>query len=214
MDDPTASRTTPTLIAPYGGRLVDFLAGDEERREAVARAARLPSIQLSPRSLCDLELLATGAFSPLDRFMGRADYLRVVEDMRLSSGLLFPIPVTLPVGDAARPGGRRGGGAAHPQQRRRRAHAHRGDLGVGSRARGASRARHDRCPPPLRRRDARMGQDVRLGRPHGRRVAQAPRLRRPAPRPGGGPRRPRGQGLRPMSSHSRPAIPCIGPTRR
>jgi sulfate adenylyltransferase len=100
VDDPTAPRATPTLITPYGGRLVDVLAGDEERREAVARAARLPSIQLSPRSLCDLELLATGAFSPLDRFMGRADYLRVVEDMRLSSGLLFPIPVTLPVGDA------------------------------------------------------------------------------------------------------------------
>ncbi len=100
MNDPTASPPTAPLIAPYGGRLVDLLAGDEERREATARAARLPSIQLSPRSLCDLELLATGAFSPLDRFMGRADYLRVVEDMRLSDGLLFPIPITLPVVDA------------------------------------------------------------------------------------------------------------------
>jgi sulfate adenylyltransferase len=100
VDDPTASDATPTLIAPYGGRLVDLLAGEEKRREATARAARLPSIQLSPRSLCDLELLATGAFSPLDRFMGRADYLRVVEEMRLASGLLFPIPITLPVADA------------------------------------------------------------------------------------------------------------------
>jgi sulfate adenylyltransferase len=100
MDDPTASHPTPTLIAPYGGRLVDLRAGDEERREATGRAAGLPSIQLSPRSLCDLELLATGAFSPLDRFMGRADYLRVLEDMRLSGGLLFPIPITLPVADA------------------------------------------------------------------------------------------------------------------
>jgi sulfate adenylyltransferase len=99
VDDPTAPRVTPGLIAPYGGRLVDLLAGDEERREASARAARLPSIQLSARSLCDLELLATGAFSPLDRFMGRRDYLRVVADMRLSSGLLFPIPITLPVAD-------------------------------------------------------------------------------------------------------------------
>ena len=100
MDDPTASHPTPSLIAPYGGHLVDLLAGDEERREATARAAGLPSIQLSPRSLCDLELLAAGALSPLDRFMGRADYLRVVEDMRLASGLLFPIPITLPVADA------------------------------------------------------------------------------------------------------------------
>ncbi|HXJ78837.1 MAG TPA: adenylyltransferase, partial [Candidatus Methylomirabilis sp.] len=99
MEEPTASPVTPLLIPPYGGRLVDLLAGDDERREASARAARLPSIQLSARSLCDLELLATGAFSPLDRFMGRADYLRVVEDMRLSNGLLFPVPITLPVSD-------------------------------------------------------------------------------------------------------------------
>jgi sulfate adenylyltransferase len=106
VDDPPASRLTPTLITPYGGRLVNLVADDEERREATARSARLPSIQLSPRSLSDLELLATGALSPLDRFMGRADYLRVVEDMRLDSGLVFPIPVTLPVGDT--PGLREG----------------------------------------------------------------------------------------------------------
>jgi sulfate adenylyltransferase len=100
VDDPTASGAPTGLIAPYGGRLVDLSAGEEERREASARAARLPSIQLSSRSLCDLELLATGALSPLDRFMGRADYLRVVEEMRLSGGLLFPMPITLPVADA------------------------------------------------------------------------------------------------------------------
>ena len=63
----------------------------------MALATRLPSIQLSPRALCDLELLATGAFSPLDRFMGRADYLRVLAEMRLADGTLFPIPITLPV---------------------------------------------------------------------------------------------------------------------
>ena len=66
-------------------------------KEILARAAGMPSIQLSQRALCDFELLITGAFSPLDRFMGREDFLRVVEEMRLADGALFPIPVTLPV---------------------------------------------------------------------------------------------------------------------
>jgi sulfate adenylyltransferase len=87
------------LIPPYKGRLVALLAPAAEREALRARAKRLPSLQLSPRSLCDLELLATGAFSPLDRFMGEADYRRVVEAMRLADGTLFPIPVTLPVPD-------------------------------------------------------------------------------------------------------------------
>ncbi len=60
-------------------------------------------MQISARSLCDLELLATGAFSPLDRFMGKADYERVLTEMRLSDGTLFPIPVTLPVDESALP---------------------------------------------------------------------------------------------------------------
>ena len=50
--------------------------------------------------MCDLELLSTGAFSPLDRFMGREDHERVLEEMRLSNGSVFPISVTLPVHEA------------------------------------------------------------------------------------------------------------------
>jgi len=60
-------------------------------------AKSLPAVDLSERALCDLELLATGAFSPLDRFMGSADYERVVGEMRLADGHVFPIPVTFPV---------------------------------------------------------------------------------------------------------------------
>src|ERR1043166_2006152 len=92
------------LITPYGGKLVNLLVPDAERAELTRYAYTLPSIQLSPRSLCDLELLAVGAFSPLDRFMGREDYLGVVEKMRLKDGTLFPMPITLPVaeGDAIR----------------------------------------------------------------------------------------------------------------
>lgn len=88
------------VIPPYGGKLVELLIVEEEaRREWTAKAESLPSLQLSPRSVCNLELLATGAFSPLDRFMGQADYHRVLSEMRLADGTLFPVPVTLPVPD-------------------------------------------------------------------------------------------------------------------
>ncbi len=88
---------TSTLIAPYGDKLVDLLVPAEAVDECKAYATHLPSLQLSARSVCDLELLASGAFSPLDRFMGPADHQRVLDEMRLASGLLFPIPITLPV---------------------------------------------------------------------------------------------------------------------
>lgn len=86
-----------TLIAPYGNKLVDLVVSPEKAEALKAHATHLPSIQISARTACDLELLATGAFSPLDRFMGKEDYQRVLDEMRLASGHLFPIPVTLPV---------------------------------------------------------------------------------------------------------------------
>jgi len=87
----------PALISPYGGNLVDLLVLPEALDELKAHAGRLPTILLSERTVCDLELLATGALSPLDRFMGQQDHQRVLDEMRLTSGHLFPIPVTLPV---------------------------------------------------------------------------------------------------------------------
>ena len=86
-----------TLIPPYGGELVDLVIPHERLDDLKAYAGRLPSLQLSERSVCDLELLATGAFSPLDRFMGQATYQRVLDEMRLASSHIFPIPVTLPI---------------------------------------------------------------------------------------------------------------------
>ncbi|MHA2401529.1 MAG: adenylyl-sulfate kinase [Candidatus Kariarchaeaceae archaeon] len=86
-----------TIIAPYGGKLVDLIVSTESRDELKTYADHLPSIQISPRSVCDLELLATGVFSPLDRFMTQEDHERVLNEMRLANGYLFPIPVTLPV---------------------------------------------------------------------------------------------------------------------
>lgn len=93
----TTKRTKTTLITPYGGKLVNLVVSGEERQELIARSTRLPSVKISARAMCDLELLATGAFSPLDRFMRKADYERVLTEMRLTDGTLFPIPVTLPV---------------------------------------------------------------------------------------------------------------------
>lgn len=85
------------MIEPYGGQLVNLLVESEERESLLARAAQLPRLQLTPRNICDLELLATGAFSPVKRFFGKADYERVLAEMRLGGGTLFPIPLTLPV---------------------------------------------------------------------------------------------------------------------
>lgn len=94
---------TAELISPYGGKLVDLIVKGEEREDLLEKSSRLPSIQISQRALCDLELLATGAFSPLDRFMSKADYERVLTEMRLTDGTLFPLPVTLPVDEQSLP---------------------------------------------------------------------------------------------------------------
>ncbi|MDQ3747646.1 MAG: hypothetical protein M3367_01335 [Acidobacteriota bacterium] len=91
------------MIQPFGGKLVNLLAPSEETAELTAYANALPSLRLSARTLCDLELLATGAFSPLDGFMNQRDYRRVLDEMRLTDNHLFPIPVTLGVDESAIP---------------------------------------------------------------------------------------------------------------
>ncbi len=88
------------MIEPYGGALVDLVVETTQREALLRHASELPSFQLTPRATCDLELLATGAFSPLDRFMSQEDYQSVIDSMRLANGVLYPIPVTLPVNDS------------------------------------------------------------------------------------------------------------------
>lgn len=98
MPGTTLNRTeSRSIITPYGGDLVDLVADWRLRAELAREATELSSIQLSPRALCDLELMAAGGFSPVSRFMSQLDYLSVLEHMRLADGTLFPIPITLSV---------------------------------------------------------------------------------------------------------------------
>jgi sulfate adenylyltransferase len=88
------------LIPPYGGTLKDLRLDADTARARRADAADYPSWDLTDRQLCDLELLANGGFSPLEGFMGQRDYDRVVSDMRLADGTLWPMPITLDVSEA------------------------------------------------------------------------------------------------------------------
>ena len=85
------------LISPYGGQLVNLMAKGEERKELIKLASTYPTVQLTPRQTHDLELLAVGGFSPLDRFMGQADYQSVLDEMTLTDNTIWPIPITLTI---------------------------------------------------------------------------------------------------------------------
>jgi sulfate adenylyltransferase len=83
------------LNPPYGGVLVNLMAEADRAHELKTMARDLPSIALTTRELCDLEMLASGAFSPLTGFLGKADYQSVCENRRLADGRLWPLPVML-----------------------------------------------------------------------------------------------------------------------
>jgi sulfate adenylyltransferase len=84
-------------IAPHGGDLIDLLVDRKRAADLRERSRSWPSWELTTRQVCDLELLLTGAFSPLTGFMGRRDYESVCSSMRLASGVLWPMPITLDV---------------------------------------------------------------------------------------------------------------------
>lgn len=89
------------ITAHGGGELSDLKAPQSERAALKAHAASLPSVALGARDLSDLEMLASGAFSPLTGFMGEADYTRSRDEMRLANGVPWSIPITLAVNEPA-----------------------------------------------------------------------------------------------------------------
>jgi len=85
------------LNPPHGGELVNLLATPDRTFELQSASRDWPSWDLTPRQLCDLELLLNGGFSPLRGFMSRRDYEGVCSKMRLANGLLWPIAINLDV---------------------------------------------------------------------------------------------------------------------
>jgi len=88
-----------SLIEPHGGVLIDRLVPEADRTDVRARAAMLPHVQLSAVQYSDLVLIATGGYSPLQGFLGQADYEAVVETMHLANGLPWSLPITLAVAE-------------------------------------------------------------------------------------------------------------------
>ena len=88
------------LIAPHGGTLVDRVADETRAQQLIKRAAELPTITLTAKQACDLEMIAIGAFSPLTGFVKQSEFESICKHMRLGpGGPVWPIPITLAVDD-------------------------------------------------------------------------------------------------------------------
>ena len=85
-------------VDPHGSeKLVSLLVDPDRAEELKQTSGGFPSLTLSQRQICDLELLLNGAFTPLTGFMGQAAYLSVLEDLSLPDGNLWPVPIVLDV---------------------------------------------------------------------------------------------------------------------
>jgi len=100
------------LISPHGGELVNRIVDANQASQLQKEAADLPTITLSAKQACDLEMIAIGAFSPLTGFVGKADFEGVCKSMRLASGVAWPIPITLAVDESVTSTMQEGGKAA------------------------------------------------------------------------------------------------------
>ena len=88
------------LNKAHGGVLVDLVVPTEQQEQLKNELLNLPSWDLTQRQICDLELLLNGGFSPLKGFMNKKDYDNVLQNMRLSDGSLWPIPIVLDVDES------------------------------------------------------------------------------------------------------------------
>ena len=88
------------LIRPHGGRLADLYATADDAASLKSEAMTFPNWTLTQRQICDVKLLLNGGFSPLQGFLDQPDYDRVVAEMRLVDGTIWPIPITLDVTSA------------------------------------------------------------------------------------------------------------------
>lgn len=85
------------LIKPHGDELVDLIVNDARSSQLKQESRDWVAIDLAPRQICDLELLINGGFSPLTGFMNREDYESVCQDLHLSNGVIWPVPIVLDV---------------------------------------------------------------------------------------------------------------------
>ena len=83
------------LIRPHGGQLINREVTGLERERLIEASAGMPVLSLNAREVPDFEMIATGAYSPLEGFLCEADYRSVRSNMRLANGVAWPIPITL-----------------------------------------------------------------------------------------------------------------------
>ncbi|MEX0775314.1 MAG: sulfate adenylyltransferase [Phycisphaeraceae bacterium] len=91
-----------SLITPHGGTLVNRLVDGRKATELKQQVASLPTITLSAKQACDLEMIAIGAFSPLTGFVGQADFDAICRNTRLADGTVWSVPITLAIDDKTR----------------------------------------------------------------------------------------------------------------
>ncbi len=96
LESQNTKKKKSTLIPPHGGTLVNRIAPKDQQASLLEQARSLPTLNVTQRTLADIECISTGVYSPLTGFLTEKDYLRVIYDMELTNGITWPIPVTLP----------------------------------------------------------------------------------------------------------------------